>query len=360
MLFRDQVIKQFQGALIWDYLVHKSHGGEDHDPKIGMMKYRMEQLEKLKAAVIYLLDVRQAELFKGEAFGYEGFPPLPHPSLWVEFNGLLRFNYSPLVVEEAIIGEGLEISKPVDRERFGYCEYRGVLIYESLPPHNWSNWPEERVLRAEWVERPKSTVELHTKGLIQTPDGTVKTVNVYHDCFTLTMCASLWPRLVNEHHFTMDPGEKEQMMRHVRRLQRMTANLLYFLSAENVQKIRIRPGHRQRYGEKEFRGLPKTEEVIHVLPFQLQRYRYLLGSNRGGGTAHHYRYDVRGHFRHLRDERYERNPDGTVRVVWVRPHERGVDHPEYVPTLRVGEVGRSILEYDEFVRRVERRRAKIA
>ena len=46
-----------------------------------------------------------------------------------------------------------------------------------------------------------------------------------------------------------------------------------------------------------------------------------------GGTHHGYKYDVRGHLRKL--------PDG--RLIWVRPHQRGLAHELYIPSVRVVE-----------------------
>ena len=66
-------------------------------------------------------------------------------------------------------------------------------------------------------------------------------------------------------------------------------------------------------------------------PFYLCRIRgvqYAPGEGeRSGGSAHGYRYDVRGHFRRL--------PDG--RLTWVRPHQRGLEHELYKPkTYKAG------------------------
>lgn len=42
------------------------------------------------------------------------------------------------------------------------------------------------------------------------------------------------------------------------------------------------------------------------------------------GSHHSYRYDVRGHFRRLADGR----------LTWVRPHQRGLAHEQYIPAVR--------------------------
>lgn len=42
------------------------------------------------------------------------------------------------------------------------------------------------------------------------------------------------------------------------------------------------------------------------------------------GSKHSYRYDVRGHFRRLADGR----------LTWVRPHQRGLAHEQYIPAVR--------------------------
>ena len=45
------------------------------------------------------------------------------------------------------------------------------------------------------------------------------------------------------------------------------------------------------------------------------------------GSSHGFRYDVRGHFRRLADGR----------LIWVRPHQRGLAHELYVPGVRAVE-----------------------
>jgi hypothetical protein len=61
--------------------------------------------------------------------------------------------------------------------------------------------------------------------------------------------------------------------------------------------------------------------------------------------------------RWLRSERFHRNEDGSIRVVWVHPHQRGVGSGVYVPSIRVGKIGARLLEYDEFISELERRKA---
>jgi hypothetical protein len=306
--------------------------------------------ERLRRATIYRLAIRQAQLFQKNKFGFEDFPPLVHPALWIEFDGLLKFDYAPTIVEEYLIGgESLKALKRVRQDKSD-CAYRGVCIYESRPPHPWENWPaNERVIRAQWYEAPVSHLE----------EIRSKVYNCkWYDRFSLSWTESTWPRLLNEHHYTeVDPERAEGTLRHAYRLSRMTVNLLYFLAAENLVKVRIRPKDHHVRG-KELSGLPKSEYVYHVLPFQLPRYRYLHPSEPGSGHAHGHIYDVRGHFRHLRDEHFERNPDGTIRIVWVQAHQRGLHSDVYLPTVRLGNVAGRILDYDHFVREFERRRVK--
>lgn len=48
------------------------------------------------------------------------------------------------------------------------------------------------------------------------------------------------------------------------------------------------------------------------------------GDGAGGqGSKHGHRYDVRGHFRRAGE-----------RLTWVRPHQRGLSHTEYIPAVR--------------------------
>ena len=48
------------------------------------------------------------------------------------------------------------------------------------------------------------------------------------------------------------------------------------------------------------------------------------GETGEGGVKHGFRYDVAGHFRRL----------SAGRLIWVRPHQRGLAHELYVPSVR--------------------------
>lgn len=370
-LLYDELLRILEGSADASLLEHRVSEGRSERAKAEFL-YQTQQLSKAEAAQVYLLDVRQAEHFKGAEFGFESFPPMVHKSIWVEFNGTLRFDYVPLMVEHTTFGKDFT-PQVVRVSEKSHCSYRGVLIYEMTPPHLWNNLPEERVVRAFWYETPGERVRADKRAVYEEMDS-----------FSVTLTPSVWPRMLHEDHYTrlslapMSPAGMAEVigadaytqmltkqdaetgaktLLHARRIQRMTTNLLYFLSAENVVKVRIRPEYHARYG-KDLAGLPRSAHAYNVLPFQLPRYRY-LNRDRGepSGRTVSVRFDVRGHFRHLNSDRYDRNPDGSVRVVWVRPHERGVENPSWSKT-RVGTIDGLFLDYDKFISEEEARHAQ--
>jgi len=231
--------------------------------------------------------------------------------------------------------------------------YKGLFIEVHRPPHLYAGWPkDERVVRVWWYEKPRYIY------VNQARDKSVEGKSFpILDNYTISMAESSWPRRfdalkVLDKDDQQHPGERE----HGERLFRTTVNLMYFLAAENVVRIRIRPSDHIKHG-RDLAGLPKSDKEYHVLPFQLPRYRYLHKGNAGESGRHlSVCFDVRGHFRALRDERYERNADGSVRVIWINSHQRGAGNP-YQPTVRRGSIDSLFLDYDKFIRD-EQARAK--
>jgi len=294
-------------------------------------------LTRLRGAQHYWLDVRQAAEFQRGDFNLAELPPLVAPALFVGLNGTLRFNTavkyfrSPAyVIPEGTPPGTLPPLTPCKEKTT--CLYRGVFIHEELPPHTAANYPPERVISVQWFERPeRQTVRVGDRWC----DATEL------DNYRISFAASSWPDILFQYHH-----DATHALEHARRLFHMTVNLLYFLAAENLVFVRVRPEHR---GRRELRGLPHSDRPYHVVDFQLPRYRYAERGTGGEGTSHGVRYDVRGHFRHLRDGRYTRNPDGSARVLWVATHQRGLAASVYRPAVRRGAVGARVLDYDELL-----------
>jgi hypothetical protein len=282
-------------------------------------------LKGLREATHYWLQVAQALHFQSVAFEKRDIPHMPHSVIFVEFDGLLTFNY-PIPITHSHLGEEFHGKETT--------AYRGVLILDI-----------GGLYHAAWMEPP-----------IRDSDKS------WHDVYAISWTKESWPQRLSaeltDHKFQegMEDAKTRVACRrsdaHANRLFRMTVNLLYFLSAENHVVLRVRPEH-HHMGIT--RGLPKSARPYYILPTQSQHIRYMMGVGEGTGSSHSYRYDVKGHFRHLTDERYERNDDGTVRLIWIEPHQRGLDNAEYRAPLRVGKVSRQVLEYDRYVRSLEDR-----
>jgi hypothetical protein len=307
-----------------------------------------ERLKALEEAKLYLLDVEQVEKFKSPRFKLENFPPLPFHSLWIEFSGCLDFAYVPQIAKMHVDGNGMQRSiqaapdeeDPLtDRSDKTLTQYRAVQIHTYSPPHHWGNFPEnERLVTVLWWER--------------------KFRGHFYDHYTLSLTESAWPHLWDEHQHCR--GGPEQHL-HAMRLLRMTANLLYFLTAENVTLVRVTPEIRASKPKKEVANLPKCRKPYYVLPISVPRYRYKLKeaqahSEGASGYHHSFTYDVTGHLRHLRDDRYQRNPDGSVRTIWIDDHKRGLAAGVYLPAIRRGSITSNLLEFDQFISLLESRK----
>lgn len=376
-MFLDECKKQLEisiatlgGRMVTEAACQIGHGPN----RLYLSTYLQEKdfLARMSKAAHYWLDVAQAQQFQGSHFPKLSLPNLPHQHMFIEFNGLITFNYVIPVVSPIWEEEGIAAKQNTP--------YRGVLISRSDPPHFWTNFPNEPVYQATWFEPPRESL---TRPGVTTSD-----------LYGISWCGSSWPNLIADTNKTIAEekqdfidmanraaagmavagGEQGQVDadgnilhtpiadslvgvrrddHHARRLFRMTVNLLYFLSAENQTVIRVRPEH---HNKGITRGLPKSTAPYYILPIQHQRYRYLIKeSATGTGTKHGHRYDVSGHFRHLTSDRYERNVDGTVRVLWISPHQRGLSNLEYKAALHTGKIAQQVLECDDFVRRVEDR-----
>lgn len=82
-------------------------------------------------------------------------------------------------------------------------------------------------------------------------------------------------------------------------LLRMVMGALCYLSIENAEKQETKAFNRPRM------GVPPSCTILG------KNYKEIP------------RHMRKGHVRHLRDERYKRDEDGNVRIVWVREHEVG-------------------------------------
>jgi hypothetical protein len=311
--------------------------GKSELAKVNFEAHQAE-LNRLQTAERYWLDVRQIEELRAAKLHIDEMPHFVHENLFIEFSGSLHFNFVPWIKAERDLTTTQRL-KPNTKPDSAGTDYRGVHIFLSRPGSRkrWeSGLPDEPVASTHWYEKPEGNAV---------------------DSYDFMFSRSSWPYMLGSSarqigiDDTQHPGEAE----HATRLLNMTINLLYFLAAENVVRVRIRPEH-QRYG-KQLAGLPKSDKPYYVLPFQLPRYRYLHegSSERSVGVA----FSVRGHIRHLRDECFSRNADGSVRTIWINEHARGLGNP-IKPTVRVGTIDHLFLDYDAFIRQEENRKQKAA
>jgi hypothetical protein len=290
---------------------------EEKDRDTTDAKIVKQELGNIVSGQLYLLSVEQAEVFQSAVrFPMESFPPLPFPSLFIEFNGWLRFHY-----EGGIQGHD-GMCDPNNKSAYHNSgadhAYRGVLIHAN-----------ESAIGATWYARPDAEFI----------------------AFRIVIFKDDWP---NPH---IPSAADKNTGEHYERLFRMTVNLLYFLSCENVALVRVTEQAWSRHA-KALRGLPRPIKPYYTVPMMVPRYRLPNASDSAGaGGPHRYKYDVKGSMRWLRSERFHRNEDGSIRVVWVHPHQRGVGSGVYVPSIRVGKIGARLLEYDEFISELERRKA---
>lgn len=314
-------------------------------------EYEQKVAREINVSVRYWLDVRELERLKGARFKGLAFPPVIHDGIFIEFNGRLTFGFRPWARPDVLIADSKtkvraplqEIAPRAFTNDLPTTEYRGVYIRRYVPPHHYVDWPEEPVVRVTWFETPRSVLDRQT-------GKTYPCLDNYSASFT----QSSWPNRFDPYKILdndelVHSGERE----HGERLFRTAVNLLYFLAAENVVRVRIRPEMRRGPRARELKGLPKSDRPYYVTPFQLPRYKYLHRSAPTGARVS-VCFDVRGFFRTLTNDRYGKNEDGTCRVIWVAPHRRGLGNP-YRPQVRRGAIDSLFLDYDKFIAGEERR-----
>jgi len=115
-------------------------------------------------------------------------------------------------------------------------------------------------------------------------------------------------------------------------LLRMTVLLLAFINARNIELEYVDPfadkRGQARGGKKEW---PDAWYEVRIDVSGLRT----TSESTGTGPRPSYIFDVRGHFRRLTHERYRRDEDGYVRVIWIPAHLRGLaSGGPYIPSVR--------------------------
>lgn len=109
-------------------------------------------------------------------------------------------------------------------------------------------------------------------------------------------------------------------------IERMVVNFIDFLNTPDVQVVTIEKSDKARARKEKKHGIPEPAKLSRILiKGELKRYVDSIGEIRGPiGHA----FEVRGHFSHLRAERWTIDPEnkcqcGCRRLAWVPPHTRG-------------------------------------
>lgn len=100
-----------------------------------------------------------------------------------------------------------------------------------------------------------------------------------------------------------------------------------FLESENVKTERTTLKSIKKRNKN---NLPPLRDVFlpHVILTKKQLEAVHRHFEAGTGTAHGYRYDVRGHFKHFKEGKM------AGKIFWTVPHQRGLVHKIYRPAIR--------------------------
>lgn len=335
--------------MFYDYVMQTTRGRVAHyaemnrDGTLGKLPKDVKEevarevgsLKSLERAQLYFLQVDQADALRDLPVADGGFPHLPHPLTFVEFDGALHYDYDhvhcTVTTEDGAEPSIDNVSVP------GGSNYKGVMFQEN-----------EDGVTASWL------------GPIILGKGheLKERISSNYLTFSVAVRRSEFPSKSYDHHQMMlnrlltmkvRADQLEAEKEHCKRLYSATVNLIYFLTAENLTYVKIRPEHRRAHGA-EMISLPKSDRPYRIVSMHARRVRYQERSVPSGAHRVTERYDVSGHFRHLASERFERDEAGNVRVIWIQAHQRGLEADVYRPKLRVGHIGARLLDYDEFRR----------
>lgn len=279
-------------------------------------------INSLRNSKLFLFDTEQAEVFMNNSYPFETYPYFVFPEIFINFTHPLEMVWPDIHMFDSTKWSVRERTSNVRR-------YQGVLIRQGnigrLSPNRplaLSDLIESKGF-FPFVDPEVASIENLKGGISSWYESFDKDGDI--DSFEVAFGPSSFPSFENKElhrlYNTFDNAE---------RLHALTINLLYFLSCENVNL----EYHDPKSSRELFRRIgQRTYHPFYTVEFKRGGGR-TRPVNTGAGTPHSYRYDVRGHFRHLRDERYQRNLDGTYKVIWVSSHQRGVENELYIPALR--------------------------
>lgn len=120
---------------------------------------------------------------------------------------------------------------------------------------------------------------------------------------------------------SLPPLEASQE-RNKQTIRAMALAICAYIGAVNHElTLQEAPAAIQKRRQRENRPSPPPYYTVTIRPQYRRAGEHADGST---GSKHGYMYDVRGHFRRL--------PDG--RLIWIRPHMRGLANELYIPAAR--------------------------
>lgn len=282
-------------------------------------KERVESyLKQLADAKIILLNADQANVFMHSTYPLENYPHLIFPKIFINFTEPLKLNAGLEFVVEG--GEfkplgGREVNIP------------GVLVRQFDAYKIKQGFDLDTILKKGIVDPTMVDKSALLMGCL----------SIWYESFprrdeelrvgdlTVSFTTESFPEISGEM-----IHQKYNTINRAKLLNKVTINLLYFLSCENIELI-----YRDKKSSREFMKSigQNTRYPFYTVHFKRGGERVRPASTETG-TKHSFRYDVRGHFRHLRDDRYKRNSDGTYKVIWIPAHQRGLANELYLPALR--------------------------
>lgn len=102
--------------------------------------------------------------------------------------------------------------------------------------------------------------------------------------------------------------------------------LMAYIQSRTMQVIDVQPSRAERRRAKRENEIPAPWHTLQVNP---ELRRRAVNRSTGTGTAHRYRYDVRGHWRRGRHKRKTGTYSHTIE--WVPSHQRGLANDLFIP-----------------------------
>lgn len=329
-MFYDRLLEHYEKELGAIYLM--ARGRQDLLEKIGFDSL-LAFTGFLRQAVVFKFERDHVQYFYnrgwlGKGFAYEETFRLPYPKTFFDFDGVVEVDLSGSGIPDYIPQDPRELYESMHRDRL-----RGVLLVEGkqiLPPEVGNV-----LVYTIWDDMNLSLFYVHEQDLkfITYPQLN----NCAHLC---SLPQNTGETLFDHPICRSETGDKlpHKTCTHAKAMNRilsMIANCMQFIHAVNVETV-YHPGRPAKYGKKNKKLKHRPLSPYYTLRLRADRYAP-SGEASGGERKTHRRvshpYTVRGHFRRLQ----------SGKVVWVRPHvrglraleRRGIPQKRYLVTTRI-------------------------